>query len=172
MTLAVGVSNGVTSGVWVGVSVGVTGSVSVAVAVGLAVSVWIGVGLGRPAHPLSELSTARRTSLIVTLPSLLASKDGHRLTGKSPSTMLMPMISSSMVTSPESSQSPTQVSIWAGATETGSSTSTAAHANRNNERRRNMLLLVTRERASNTQCRKGAVSKRAIKPSEEIDISH
>lgn len=151
-----------TAAVAVGVSAGVAGTVSDAVAIGVAVAV--SVGLGDSGHPSSELSTAWRTSLIVTLPSLFASKAGHALTGKLPSVMLMPVISSSMVTAPESSQSPTQVGGWATAMDAVSSTSTAAHVNRNNERRRDMLQLVTREAASNTQCRKQAVSRRRPRP--------
>ena len=113
----------------VGVTVGVAGTITVAVAVGLPVS----VGLGGTGHASSELSTAWRISAIVTLPSPSASKVGHALTGKLPRTMLIPVISSSMVTSPESSQSPTQVGGWADAKETVSNMSTVAHANRNNE---------------------------------------
>jgi len=97
VTLAVGVLSGVTSGVALGVPVGVAGTVSVDVVVGVVVS----LGVADARHPLRELSTAWRISLIVTLPSPFASKAEHTLTGEWPRAVLMPVTNSSMVTSPE-----------------------------------------------------------------------
>jgi hypothetical protein len=90
--------------------VGVELGTAVAVAVRLVVTVGVTTG----GQLLRALPTAIRISLIVTAPSPLASKGGQALSAASPSAMLMPVISSSMVTSPLPLQSPTQATAdWA-----------------------------------------------------------
>src|SRR6185295_5623712 len=61
-------------------------------------------------QPESALSTAPTSSLTATLPSLSRSNAGHALTFSRPRSMLTPVSSSSIVTSPWPPQSPTQAS--------------------------------------------------------------
>jgi hypothetical protein len=104
----------------VGVRVGLAGGVMVMLAVGL--------GVGGAGQPASALFTARTSASMVTLAS--PSKARQPVGRMVPSAMLTPVISSSTVTAPESSQSPTQAGTWATATRALSTTSTGPHASR------------------------------------------
>lgn len=146
VTEAVAVSDGVTSGVAVGVSLGDGGGVAVGVALDVAVSVAVavpvGVGLTGAGQPSRELLTPSRISLTPTVPSPFASKAGQALTGSVPRSMSIPIISSSMVTSPELLQSPTQAGLWVGPADAMGGAKRVAHATHANKRRRGMLPLA------------------------------
>src|SRR5579862_1091454 len=84
VAVTVGVTVGVAVGAAVGVSVGVSVALSVGtgvrVAVGVAESAAVGVTVAG-AHSVSASCTQKTNSSTVTLPSLLASKLGHALSG-------------------------------------------------------------------------------------------
>jgi hypothetical protein len=116
----------VTVRVTVDVAVAVAVCVRVTVVVAVRVAVRVDVEVGRLAgHPSSALFTPLMSWGISTLPSEF-SNAGQAVTGFSPSTMFTPSTKSVIVTTPLSSQSPTQVCARAGETITANTARTPA----------------------------------------------
>jgi hypothetical protein len=99
------------SGGGVGVAVGVSVTVGVGVRVGVGVDVAVGVrvGVGVGGQLASEEPTARKSSLIVTVPSSSASMEMQAERASSPRAIRIPAISSAVTTVRSPSQSPPQV---------------------------------------------------------------
>jgi len=159
----VAVSVGMTSGVAVGVLEGGGGG-CVGVRPGVGLRVCVSVGVGSAGHPVSALFTALMSTSTVTVPSPFASKAGQTLSRRVPSAMLTPVITSSTVTSLESSQSPTHAGGWANAMRALSRTSKDPHATRRGNERQSMLQPVTRGAARNTQREKGGAQRGCCSP--------
>src|SRR5271169_3694993 len=90
-------------------------SVAMVLPLGVAVFVGSGVaaGVGPTGQPFNVALTAITSSLTVICSSPLASNAVHRVSGKLPSAMLVPVINSSIVTAPSPLQSPIQRDTFA-----------------------------------------------------------